>query len=141
MGATSLGDCGLFDLSSPNVPLTVRYRVQDPEGFVEDWALSVTRGNNVSVPVVVTGGVVPKTYPSPSSPCIPLTGTMGEVTADPDGYVTTSLQPSGGANWLPDGVNFCAFAFTLTADDRVTDGRSAYPRAVFWQDLIGLASS
>ena len=141
MGATSLGDCGLFDLSSPNVPLTVRYRVQDPEGFVEDWALSVTRGNNVSVPVVVTGGVVPKTYPSPSSPCIPLTGTMGEVTADPDGYVTTSLQPSGGANWLPDGVNFCAFAFMLTADDRVTDGRTAYPRAVFWQDLIGLASS
>ena len=44
-------------------------------------------------------------------------------------------------NWLPDGDNFCAFAFTLTVNDRVTDGRAGgtYPEVVFWQDLIGLS--
>jgi hypothetical protein len=41
-------------------------------------------------------------------------------------------------NWLPDGKTFCAFAFTLTANDRVTNGRDAYPQTVFWQDLVGI---
>jgi hypothetical protein len=55
--------------------------------------------------------------------------------------VLTALQPSpAGTPWLPAGHNFCAYAFTLTANDRVTDGRSAYPQSVFWQDLIGLST-
>lgn len=141
MGATTLGDCALFNLASPNAPLTVRYRVVDPEGFLQNWGLSVTRGNNVNLPVSVTSGVTPKSYqaPVPPNPCTSFRGTPDEATADADNYVTTTLQPSGGANWLPAGQNFCAFAFTLSADDRVTDGRTAFPQAVFWQDLIGLS--
>ncbi len=38
------------------------------------------------------------------------------------------------------GQNFCAFAFTLEVYDRVTNGRDGYPRAVFWQDVIGLSA-
>ena len=49
----------------------------------------------------------------------------------------TQLVPTTG-NWLPDDKTFCAFAFTLTANDRVTDGRSAYWQTVFWQDLVGI---
>src|SRR5207253_1092359 len=50
MGTTTLGDCALFNLTTPNAPLTVRYRVVDPEGFLQSWSLSVTRGNNVAIP-------------------------------------------------------------------------------------------
>jgi hypothetical protein len=83
--------------------------------------------------------VTPKSYPPPAPPPPDFHGTRDEATADIDHYVTTTLTPSGGANWLPSDHNFCAFAFTLTANDRVTDGRDAYPQAVFWQDLIGIS--
>jgi len=152
MGATTLGDCALFELTDPRAPLTVRYRVTDPEGFLESWSLSVTRGNNVSLPVDAVGGVILSTsgngvakgyhaaVPPPTPPpCSSFHGTTDEATADIDGYVDTTLQPRSGANWLPADHNFCAFAFTLTANDRVTDGRTAFPQAVFWQDLIGLS--
>lgn len=143
MGATQLGDCGLFVLSAPDVPLKVTYRAVDPEGFVDGWALSVTRGNNHPVPTVVASGVQPKHFHAAAQPC-DFTGTRDEPTADIDDYVLTALKPdplgADGPNWLPAGHDFCAFAFTLTATDRVTDGRSGYPQVVYWQDLIGLSS-
>jgi len=61
------------------------------------------------------------------------------VVADSQGYVTTTLVPAASADWLPSGVSFCAFAFTLSASDRTTDGRTAFPLAVFWQDLVGIS--
>jgi hypothetical protein len=139
MGTTTLGDCALFELTDPHAALTVRYRAVDPEGFLEAWGLSVTRGNNVNVPVSVASGVTPKSYTAAANPCN-FRGTRDEATADVDDYVLTALQPSSG-DWLPVGQNFCAFAFTLTANDRVTDGRAGgtYPQVVFWQDLIGLS--
>jgi hypothetical protein len=144
MGSVTLGDCALFELNDPKAPLTVSYRAVDPEGFLQSWGLTVTRGNNVSIPVNGVGGVPPsKTYPPPGSPgsCTSFTGTRDEPTATIDDYVDTTLQPSSGADWLPTNVNFCAFAFTLRAHDRVTDGRpgGTYPQVVFWQDLIGLS--
>ncbi len=148
MGTTELSDCALFTLASPNEPLSVKYRGYDTAGFVEDWRLSVTRGNNFHFPVHVSSGVtmsdeagdpfgVIRSYPTPGS-CSDFHGTADELTADADNYVTTTLQPRSG-NWLPAGQNFCAFAFTLEVYDRVTNGRDGYPRAVFWQDLIGLS--
>jgi len=137
MGATTLGDCALFNLSSPNVALTVKNRAVDPAGFLHSWTLTVTSGNNNGVPVTVVGGIAPRAYNSLSPPDCDFTGTREFGNAED--YVTTDLQPSGGANWLPDGVTFCAFAFTLRAYDRVTDGRTAHPEVVFWQDLIGLS--
>ncbi len=137
MGATTLGDCALFNLSSPNAALTVKNRAVDPAGFLHSWTLTVTRGNNNGVPVTVVGGIAPRTYNSPGPLDCDFTGTREF--GDAEDYVTTDLQPSGGANWLPDGVTFCAFAFTLRAYDRVTDGRTAHPEVVFWQDLIGLS--
>ncbi len=139
MGVTTLGDCALFTLSDPRAALTVRYRAVDPTGFLHSWGLSVTRGNNVNIPVSVASGVTPKSFATAASPCN-FRGTRDELSADVDDYVLTALQPTSG-NWLPDGQNFCAFAFTLTANDRVTDGRAGgtYPQVVFWQDLIGLS--
>jgi len=148
MGAVELSDCALFTLASPNEPLSVKYRGFDTAGFVEDWRLSVTRGNNFHFPIHVSSGVsmadqagdpfgVIRSYPTPGA-CSDFHGTADEVTADADNYVITTLQPRSG-NWLPTGQNFCAFAFTLEVYDRVTDGRDGYPRAVFWQDVIGLS--
>lgn len=141
MGATELGDCGLFVLSAPDAPLTVKHRAVDPEGFLHSWALGVTRGNNVPVAAMVTAGAQPKAFSAAPSPC-DFTGTRDEPTADVNDYVLTTLQPSpAGTAWLPAGRNFCAFAFTLTAIDRVTDGRNAYPQSVFSMDLIGLSTA
>jgi hypothetical protein len=144
MGATELGDCGLFDLANPSAPLSVKYRATDPEGFLHSWGLSVTRGNNVPMPIFVAAGVVPKSYASAPVPC-DFTGTSDEPTAGVGDYVVTTLQPgvssSALATWLPPEHEFCAFAFTLTAADRVTDGRTAYPQSVYWQDVIGLSYS
>lgn len=148
MGTTELSDCALFTLTTPDEPLSVKYRGFDTAGFVEDWRLSVTRGNNFHFPVHVTSGVsmtdeagdpfgVIRSYPTPGA-CSAFHGTADEGTADADNYVTTVLQPRSG-DWLPAGQNFCAFAFTLEVYDRVTNGRDGYPRAVFWQDLIGLS--
>ncbi|MFZ5546896.1 MAG: hypothetical protein ACOZJZ_25385 [Pseudomonadota bacterium] len=143
MGSTTLGDCGLFVLSAPDAPLTVKHRAVDPEGFLHSWSLSVTRGNHHPVSTVVVGGVTPKAFNAAATPC-DFTGTRDEPTADVNDYVLTELKPNplgaDGPHWLPAGHNFCAFAFTLSASDRVTDGRTAYPQVVFWQDLIGLST-
>jgi hypothetical protein len=144
MGTTTLSDCGLFELATPNAPLTVKHRAVDPEGFLHSWSLSVTRGNNHAVDTIVANGVVPKAFSTSPTPC-DFTGTRDEPTADLQDYVLTALMPNptgaDGPNWLPAGHDFCAFAFTLTAADRVTDGRTAYPQSVFWQDLIGLSAA
>jgi hypothetical protein len=144
MGATALGDCGLFDLTGPAAPLTVRYRAVDPDGFLFSWGLSVIRGNNNPVAVHRTAGVdMAKSYAAAPTPCV-FRGTRDEPSADADDYVLTTLTPDTDANgrvaWLPAGVNFCAFGFRVTANDRVTDGRAGgtYPQVVFWEDLIGL---
>jgi hypothetical protein len=149
MGITELGDCALFTLATPDAPLSVNYRAFDVAGFVQDWTLSVTRGNNFHFPVTVDSGVtmtneagdpfgVARGYPTPGA-CSTFRGTADEITADADNYVSTTLKPRSG-NWLPAGQIFCAFAFTLEVHDRVTDGRNGYPRSIFWQDLIGLSA-
>ena len=141
-------DCALLTLTAPNAPLTVQYRVDNPEGFLHSWALSVTRGNNYSMPVTASG-VIPQTFPAAGllNPCH-FEGTE-DYAVDADGFTNTILQPAPHldpgdptlrTSWLPAGKTFCAFAFTLTATDRVTDGRSAYPQTVFHQDLVGLSS-
>jgi len=143
MGATTLSDCALFELATPDAPITVKHRAVDPDGFLHSWSLGVTRGNNHAMDVRVASGVTPKAFSAAAVPC-DFTGTRDEPTADLQDYVLTGLQPdptgADGPNWLPDGQNFCAFAFTLSAADRVTDGRTAYPQSVFWQDLIGLSA-
>lgn len=140
LGTPADDDCTLLDLpdGSPNAPIFVKYQIDNPDGFLQGWALSVTRGNNHSVPVTASG-VVPKSYPAAGliDPC-QFHGTP-DFPTDGDGNTVTQLVPTTG-NWLPDGKTFCAFAFTLTANDRVTDGRSAYWQTVFWQDLVGITA-
>lgn len=138
-GAPAVDDCALLALPAADSPITVQYTIDNPEGFLHSWALSVTRGNNAGVPVVASG-VVPRSYPAAGlvDPCA-FHGT-DDFAQDADGFTETVLQPSpSGSTWLPPGKTFCAFAFTLSATDRVTDGRNAYPQTVSWQDLVGMS--
>jgi len=142
LGTPTDSDCTLLDLpdGSPNAPIYVKYVVDNPDGFLEAWSLSVTRGNNVSIAVDASDtspSVAPKSYPAAGliDPC-QFHGSS-DFTVDGDGNTLTILTPHTG-NWLPDGKTFCAFAFTLSAADRVTDGRSSYWGTVWWQDLVGI---
>jgi hypothetical protein len=138
LGSPAIDDCTLLTLpsGSPNAPVFVKYTIDNPDGFLQGWGLSVTRGNNNAV-AVTASGVIPASYPAPglADPC-QFHGTS-DFGVDVDGNTVTQLVPTTG-NWLPAGKTFCAFAFTLSANDRVTDGRDAYPQTVFWQDLVGI---
>lgn len=139
LGTPADDDCTLLSLpaGSPAAPVSVKYRVDNPDGFLHGWALSVTRGNNHGVPVTASG-VMPASYPAPglANPC-QFHGS-DDFTTDVDGNSVTQLVPASGG-WLPPDRSFCAFAFTLTASDRVTDGRSGYPQTVVWSDLVGIS--
>jgi hypothetical protein len=142
LGTPTDTDCTLLDLpdGSPAAPLYVKYKVNNPDGFLHSWGLSVTRGNNHGV-AVTASGVVPRSYPAtgfidPSQDPCEFHGTPDFAT-DLNGDTVTQLVPATGS-WLPAGKTFCAFAFTLTASDRVTDGRFQYWQTVFWQDLVGI---
>ena len=90
---------------------------------------------------VTASGVIPQSFPAAglADPCL-FHGSQ-DYTLDLAGFTETVLVPSpAGTNWLPAGKTFCAFAFTLSASDRVTDGRNGYPQTVFWQDLVGMNS-
>jgi hypothetical protein len=146
LGTPADEDCTLLTLpgGSPNAPAFVKYIIDNPDGFLQGWGLSVTRGNNHPV-AVASSGVIPASYPAPGlvDPC-QFHGTS-DFPVDVDGDTVTQLVPTVNpdnptGNWLPAGKTFCAFAFTLTANDRVTDGRNSYPQTVFWQDLVGISS-
>jgi hypothetical protein len=142
LGTPTDNDCTLLDLpaAQPNAPVYVKYQINNPAGFLQSWALSVTRGNNHAVAVTASNtapSVAPRTYPdNGSAGYCALHGTPDFVT-DADGNTVTRLDPSG--NWLPAGRTFCAFSFVLTATDRVTNGRSAYWQTVYWPDLVGIS--
>lgn len=140
MGGVAPGECALFELPSANETLTVRFKVDHPEGFLEQYSLSVLRGSGTNVPVSDT-----------TAPVQPLSlsynvvthgnfflGTLNAVAPDVSGYVLAELQPNGGA-WLPAGKDFCAFAFEVHATPRVTDGYSTGVSRRLDVELIGIS--
>lgn len=136
LGADDPGECALFELPAPGQPLTVRYRVTDPEGFMKSYALNVYRGSNTPVPTENTATGTPVTAGYQSVAPYRFSGTLDE-TLDPSGYVEISLAPSGGT-WLPGGIEFCGFSFELTALDRKTNGYGTPTGRILWRELIGI---
>lgn len=140
MGTVSPGECALFELTSPNDTLTVRFKVTHPGGFLKNYHLSVIRGSNTSVAVSDT-----------MAPVQPLNvdynetthgnfffGTLNAMGPDSEGYVLAELQPNAGA-WLPADKNFCAFAFEIWATPRITNGYSLWPSRRRDVELIGIS--
>ncbi|MBU1168513.1 MAG: hypothetical protein KKD44_03015 [Proteobacteria bacterium] len=138
MGAEDPGECALFVLPTPGQPLTVRYRVTDPEGFMANYALTVYRGSNTLVPTKNPITNLPVNVSYQSAFPYRFRGTLDE-TVDTTGYVEISLIPSGTDNsWLANGVDFCAFSFELTALDRKTNGTSKPSTHMLWRELVGI---
>ncbi|MBI4300510.1 MAG: hypothetical protein HY677_05180, partial [Chloroflexi bacterium] len=142
MGGLAPGECGLFNLPSPNAALTVRFRVDHPGGFLQSYGLSVLRGS--ATPVAVSD-TTPPVQP------LSLTydeglygnfffGTFNAVGPDGSGYVVAELQANSGA-WLPAGKNFCAFDFEIGGTPRVTDGYGLASGYRLDMELIGISYS
>jgi hypothetical protein len=140
MDGLSPGECGLFELTSPNAPLTARFRVHHPGGFAQSYGLGVTRGSSTGVPVSDnTAPVQPLslTYSEPTHGNF-FFGTLNAVGPDGAGYVEADLQANAGA-WLPPGHNFCAFAFSVSAGRRVTNGYGTEGATGYDTELVGIS--
>jgi len=126
-GTTDPGDCALIDLPNNTAPLEVRYRMEDPEGFILSYGLGVTRGAGQNLPIAGS----------------PIAGAYNDVAPfryqGTTGFVTATVTPGPGETWLPPGHLFCAFSFHLSATDRLTNGRTTPSSRRKATELIGLA--
>lgn len=166
MGGATLGNCALFTLPVDGsgtvietAPMTIRFKVEhnpdgsSPFGFINGYAMSMTKGATsgfgLNVPVVnanfVGVGVLDNAinrgrnyvHIDNLSCNTRFKGTVNEVSADPSGYYTVTVQPASGG-WLDSDQNFCAFGIHLGGTLRLTDGASGYPDFHAVGVLIGI---
>ena len=129
MGAATLGNCAKFKLpsGSSGEPLTVKFKADQAEGFLNSYELYMQKG--------AIGSFAVQPPPPSTAPfrlasythgddlsCSQLRGTIDDPTHDPvSGYVTIDIAPTSG-HWLEPAETFCAFSLNLSAGTRVTDG-------------------
>lgn len=117
------GECALFELPSPNAPITLRFKADHPGGFVQNYHVEVYRGSGTAV---LVSDLTPPAQPldvdyNEAIHGNTFFGTFNGIAPDGDNYVVAELQPDAGA-WLPAGKPFCAFAFEVYASTRATNG-------------------
>ncbi|MDN5202493.1 hypothetical protein QQ008_13990 [Fulvivirgaceae bacterium BMA10] len=165
LGGATLGNCALFTLpvdGSGNIiqdaPMTIRFKVEHnplggASGFINQYALSMSKGATggfaLNVPVVDANFVAPGQLDTvvnrgrryvhiDNLSCnTSFKGTVNEVSADPSGFYTVTVQPVSGG-WLESDQNFCAFSINLGGTLRLTDGSSGYPDFNATRVLIGI---
>jgi len=120
------GDCALFTLPANqlNAPLTVTFKANQWQGFLQSYGVSVRKGNTSGFSITGTGpAALSGTYVHGSDDkiCNQFFGTLDDVTSDPDGVVTANIVPASG-DWLEPNQNFCTFAVNLSCVRRVTNG-------------------
>jgi hypothetical protein len=136
-------DCALFILPAgqPGAPLTVRFKANQMQGFMNSYALSVRKGNIGSFGISGTGpGATSDNYiHGDDLLCNQFQGTLDDPTADAYGVVTANIEPTAGSGWLEANQPFCTFAVNLGCSTRVTNG---YNTAVYdygpTQYLLGI---
>ncbi len=125
----SLGNCAKFKLPAglPGAPLTVSFKVDQEQGFLSSYSLSMKKGATGNFAVQPAGLTGPpfrtRNYVHGDDlACIQFRGTFDDTTADlVSGYVTIDISPSSG-QWLENDQNFCAFSLNLSSNVRVTNG-------------------
>jgi hypothetical protein len=137
MGATSPGECALFDLPTTNEPLTMRFRAIHLGGFVHNYSVSVKRGSNT--PVAVTGDIPLSMTYDQTVHGDSFQGTLHPSAGSPDadGYVEATLTPVG--SWLPAGKSFCAFSFEVHGRTRSTNGFGLRAGGLLDKELVGIS--
>jgi hypothetical protein len=137
MGAVSPGECALFALPSANEPLTVRFKVVQPGGFVKNYELDVRRGSNTPVPVSAPLQPLSLSY-DPVLHGNNFRGTFNAVAPDANEYVEAVLTANSGS-WLPPGENFCSFMFRISGTPRTTNGYSLGAGHTLDLELVGIS--
>jgi hypothetical protein len=133
MQAQSGGDCALFDLGGQqNLPLTVRFKANQFERFMNSYALTMRKGNIPGPFLISNGGPgqVTGTYAHTGDidgACNSFEGTFDDPTVDGSGYVIVNITAASG-HWLEVNQPFCTFAVQLSCSTRVTNG---YNQAVY----------
>ncbi len=146
MLGTSLGNCAKFKLPTglPAAPLTVSFKVDQEQGFLSAYSLSMKKGATGDFPVdpAALSGPPFRTrnyVHGDDLVCAQFRGTFDDSTADlVSGYVTIDLSPAGSANWLETGQNFCAFSLNLSANMRATNGHGGRSPNYAIPVLIGI---
>jgi len=126
--------CGLYRLtdSQMKTPIVFSFEANDPEGFVDNYALSMSRcpgtaidlNSNIEGNFTLTGG---HTFPGGNNPanthslCPGYKGTIDDYSTA--GMVSVQIQPVPiGDGWIKTGEYFTVYSFSLTANQRVTNG-------------------
>ncbi|MFO7682652.1 MAG: hypothetical protein R6X34_21655 [Chloroflexota bacterium] len=153
IGSQADGDlCAVFTLSGEPVPavLSVRFKVIQEQGFLNDYNLWVRKGNYPSFPIATTTGPssaasaqLSNSYAHVSdTACAELVGTRfpDEPTAVAD-YATAYIIPASG-DWLEGAETVCAFSVLLNCSKRVTNGyNSAVTNYGAIQKLLAIKKS
>ncbi len=126
--------CGLYRLTDLQMktPIVFSFEANDPEGFVDNYVLSMGRcpgtaidlNANIEGNFTLTGG---HTFPGGSNPvnthfvCPGYKGTIDDYSTA--GMVNVQIQPLAiGDGWIKTGEYFTVYSFSLTANQRVTNG-------------------
>ncbi len=118
------GDCALFNLGGLlNPPLTVKFHANQPERFMNAYALSVRKGNIGGFGIVGGGpGQLSGAYVHGDDLlCSSFEGTFDDPAVDGSGAVTVDVTAASG-RWLDPGQPFCTFAVNLDCSVRMTNG-------------------
>ncbi len=125
MLAEAGGDCALFTLPADqlNAAMTVKFRANQLEGFLNAYTLGVRKGNIGAFAIDGTGpGAISGSYVHTSDVfCSQFEGTFDDLTHDASGYVIANIVPHTG-NWLDANQPFCTFAVQLSCSVRRTNG-------------------
>ncbi len=141
------GACALFNLNSQlNPPLTVVFHANQPERFMNDYALSLRKGNIGGFGITGLGpGQLSGAYVHGDDlVCSSFEGTFDDPTHNGSGQVTVDIIASvaEGSRWLQPGQPFCTFAVNLGCSVRKTNGyNSAVQSAGTQQYLLGIQAS
>ncbi len=120
------GDCALFNLhGQANTPLTVRFKANESQRFMNAYALTVRKGNIGGFAIDDNGpGLISAAYVHGDDlVCSSLEGTFDDPAHDGGGYVVADIvahNPPG--RWLEPAQPFCTFAIQLGCSVRVTNG-------------------
>jgi hypothetical protein len=136
------GDCALFTLPSNQLdaPLTIKFKANQLQSFMNDYALSVRKGNISGFGINGNGpGQISGSYAHGDDLiCSQFEGTFDDPAHDGFGFVVADIVPQSGP-WLEANQQFCTFAVNLSCSVRVTNG---YNQAVYsygpTQYLLGI---
>ena len=132
IGANSGGDCALFDIpaAQPSIPLTVKFRARQNQGFLNRYNLGVRKGNTSGFQIQPTPNTpnenlkVSRGFEDPIRNC-QFVGTPNHPQADPGGFVEVDIVPVNPQGWLAPDQPFCTFAVQLGTSMRVTNGKNS----------------